>query len=255
VAYEKFAYTYDRLMEDMPYPQWVRFASKCWEEHGKPVTVVDLGCGTGNIAIPLAQIGLKVTGIDLSEDMLAVARDKEEQHRIRSSFAAGGALNWVQQDICEWELHEPVDSVISFCDCLNYLTEPELLIQAFRQTFKGLNKGGTFLFDMHTIAQLQSYAEMQPFLLREEEVSYIWTCELDEERFEIEHELTIFVKDDRSGSYRRIDELHLQRAYKLDWIEEQLYSSGFKQVLRYADFKMQPSDEKTERAFFVALKG
>jgi SAM-dependent methyltransferase len=254
LAYEEFAYTYDRLMDDMPYPQWIRFAKMCWEEHGKPTTVVDLGCGTGNIAIPLAQAGLKVTGIDLSADMLAVARDKEERHRLRSSLAAGGALNWVQQDISEWELHEPVDSVISFCDCMNYLTEPELLIQAFHQTFKGLRAGGTFLFDVHTISQLISYAETQPFLLKEEEVSYIWTCELDEERYEIEHDLTIFVKDERSGSYRRIDELHVQRAYELSWIEKQLLECGFKSVFCYADFKLQPSDEKTERAFFVALK-
>jgi SAM-dependent methyltransferase len=254
MAYEKFAYTYDRLMEDMPYPQWIQFARQCWEAYGIPKTVVDLGCGTGNIAIPLAQTGLQVTGIDLSADMLAVARDKEEQHRKRSSFASGGGLLWLEQDICEWEVPEPVDSVLSFCDCMNYLTEQEQIVQAFRQTYEALVDGGTFIFDVHTQAQLKAYAEMQPFLLKDEAVSYIWTCELDEERCEIEHDLSIFVKDDDSNEYRRIDELHVQRAYKLDWLEQELYRCGFSKVHRYADFKLQPSDEKTERAFFVAVK-
>lgn len=254
MAYEKFAYTYDLLMEDMPYPQWIRFARQIWDQYGSPRTVVDLGCGTGNIAIPLAQTGLHVTGIDLSADMLAVARDKEEQHRKRSSFAPGGGLLWLEQDICEWALPERVDSVISFCDCLNYLTEEEQLLEAFRQTYDGLVEGGTFLFDMHTEAQLKAYAEMQPFWLKDELVSYIWTCELDEARCEIEHDLTIFLKDEGAPVYRRIDEVHVQRAYKLDWLEQALYRSGFSKVMRFADFKLQPSDERTERAFFVAIK-
>ncbi|WP_127579760.1 class I SAM-dependent DNA methyltransferase [Paenibacillus koleovorans] len=254
MAYEKFAYAYDQLMEDMPYPQWLRFASQIWEKHGKPATVVDLACGTGNIAIPLAQTGLRVTGIDLSEDMLAVARDKEEQIKKRSSFASGGSLSWIQQDIREWELPRPVDSVLSFCDSLNYLTEPEYIVEAFRSTYAALAEGGSFLFDMHTEAQLKAYAQMQPFVLKEEAISYIWTCDLDEDRCELEHDLTIFVRDEANGAYRRIDELHVQRAYKLDFLEAELYRCGFREVYRYADFKLQPSDDRTERAFFVAIK-
>lgn len=75
-SYRKFAYVYDELMEDMPYPDWIRFARTAWERHGMPRTVVDLGCGTGSITIPLVNAGFEVTGIDLSADMLAVARRK-----------------------------------------------------------------------------------------------------------------------------------------------------------------------------------
>lgn len=236
----------------MPYPQWIKFAFQAWEAEGKPQRVVDLGCGTGNIAIPLAQTGLSVTGIDLSSDMLAVARDKGERLLERSSFARGGSVQWLQQDIREWELPEPVDSVISFCDCMNYLTEEEDVAAAFRRTFDGLREGGTFLFDVHTESQLRAYAEMQPFLMKEDEISYIWTCELDEERCEIEHDLTIFVKE--GGMYRRIDEIHLQRAYDLEWLRQQLLLTGFRKADVYADFKWQPPTEDTQRAFFVAVK-
>ena len=63
MSYEKFAYTYDRLMNSMPYEDWLRFVKESFERFGmKPTTLVDLGCGTGNLSIPLALEGLPVDG-------------------------------------------------------------------------------------------------------------------------------------------------------------------------------------------------
>lgn len=252
-AYEQFAYSYDRLMEDMPYPAWINFARQAWESLGQePKTIVDLGCGTGNIAIPLAQQGMRVTGIDLSSDMLAVASDKTDRMLERSAFARGGSVTWLQQDIREWELAAPVDAVFSFCDCMNYLTEEEDITAAIRRTYDGLKPGGSFLFDVHTPSHLKAYAEMQPFIFNERDLAYIWTCELDEERCEIEHDLTIFSKE--GNLYRRTDELHVQRAYPLDWLRDELLRCGFERVGMYADFTMKPPGPDTARAFFVAVK-
>jgi hypothetical protein len=165
----------------------------------------------------------------------------------------------------EWEVGEPVDSVISCCDCLNYLTEEEELAETFRQTYAGLKQGGTFIFDVHTEHQLITYAEMQPFTLNEEDVSYIWTSEIDEERCEIEHHLTIFVSEaefaltDPSdqpeiAKYVRIDETHVQRAYPLSRIEALLGEAGFAAVRVFADFTRKAPAAETERAFFVCVK-
>lgn len=77
-SYRKFAYVYDELMQDMPYPDWLRFARQAWDQYGMPHTVAELGCGTGSITIPLVNSGFEVAGIDLSSDMLAVARRKME---------------------------------------------------------------------------------------------------------------------------------------------------------------------------------
>lgn len=267
MSYGQFAYIYDRLMEDMPYSRWHRFLRQCWEPGGAPATVVDLGCGTGNISIPLAQSGLRVIGIDLSEDMLAVAHAKAESRQRLFASAQGGEVVWLRQDMQEWALPEQVDAVISCCDCINYLTEEEELAATFRQTFSGLKPGGTFIFDVHTQQQLRRYAEEQPFTLREADISYIWTCDLDEERCEIEHDLAIFVRESEWGSasansadamdasrYVRIDETHVQRAYPLERIGELLRESGFEDISVYADFTREAPDEETERAFFVCRK-
>ncbi|MBP1992896.1 class I SAM-dependent DNA methyltransferase [Paenibacillus eucommiae] len=253
MSYQQFAYTYDRLMEGMPYEEWLRFTKEGWSQFGfQPASVVDLGCGTGNLAIPLSLEGLAVTGIDLSEDMLAVARHKADG---QPPGPKSGSLSWVQQDIREWELAEPVDAVICYCDSMNYLLEEQDILEALRQTYQGLKPGGVFLFDVHTPRQLEAYAESQPFFLNEEDVAYIWTSEWDEDRMEIEHALTIFVKDAAAaGTFRRIEEHHIQRAYPLKWLEEQLYEVGFSEVRTAADFHWQMPTGASERAFFAARK-
>lgn len=259
MSYTKFANYYDRLMDNLPYSDWLDFIELCWDRYGKPKTIVDLGCGTGSLAIPLAQSGLQVTGIDLSEDMLAVANNK-------SHTISAAAVTWVQQDMREWELHEQVDAAVSFCDCLNYILEEAGIVQAFRQTFKGLKAGGLFIFDVHTPGLLITYAETQPFFMNEEDMAYIWTSELEDETCEITHELTLFVreKDDKislgqerspkESKFLRFEETHVQRGYRLEWLKHQLVQIGFKDVECFGDFTFKPVNAKTERAFFVCRK-
>lgn len=255
-SYQKFAYVYDELMEDMPYPDWIRFARTAWERHGMPHTVVELGCGTGSITIPLVNSGFEVTALDLSADMLAVARRKMEATPQGHRLFRDGSVRWVQQDMREWEVPEQVDSVISFCDCLNYLLEPEDIIRTFERTYNGLKPGGSFVFDVHHPNTLRRYDEDQPFVWDDRSVSYIWTCELDTRRNEIEHHLSIFAREKGIGNdvYRRFEEVHVQRAYDPEWMKIQLIKCGFRSIEIYADFEWVETTEGAARLFFVAIK-
>jgi SAM-dependent methyltransferase len=263
VAYNQFAYYYDKLMEEMPYAEWLDFLRQCWDKHGHPLTIADLGCGTGSIAIPLAQQGYEVFGIDLSEDMLAVAQQKAYEAERSHPFLGKGSITWLQQDLRDWSLLRPVDTIISLCDCFNYLLEEADIQMAFAQAYAGLKPGGIFVFDVHTQQQLEAYAEEQPFFLNEDDIAYIWTSDLDEERCEIEHALTIFSKlpakpgdseYEEVEHFQRLEEFHVQRAYELPWLRKELLAAGFSDVECYGDFLWQPVTEATQRAFFVVRK-
>ncbi|BBI34780.1 class I SAM-dependent DNA methyltransferase [Cohnella abietis] len=260
-TYRQFSAVYDRLMEEMPYSEWMSFARQCWSKYGIPKTVVDLGCGTGNMSIPLARSGFSVFGIDLSSEMLSVARSKWDEPPGRGYREEAGTIRWLQQDMRDWELPQPVDAVISFCDCLNYLTEPEDVTAAIRQTYAGLAPVGLFLFDVHSPKQLERYAEDQPFVYDEKDVAYLWTCEYDTDRMEIEHSLTFFIQEEfTSGSgsgrslYSRFEESHVQRAYDPSWISQQLTAVGFEILHHCADFTWDKPNEESERLFYVARK-
>lgn len=251
-AYEQFATVYDRLMSSMPYDRWLSFAQFQWEKYGTPQTIADLGCGTGTLSIRLAAAGHDVFAIDLASDMLTVAQAKWDEYRLQHRQSTGD-IEWIEQDMCELELPQAVDSVISFCDCINYLTEPENVIATFEAVYAVLRAGGTFLFDVHAPAQLVRYAEEQPYVLNDDDVSYIWTSDYDDERQEIEHHLTIFVQQ-AADVYRRFEEVHVQRSYAGHFIQQALRDAGFKIVEQYADFLMQPPSSTSERLFFVAQK-
>ncbi|MFC5405174.1 class I SAM-dependent DNA methyltransferase [Cohnella soli] len=260
-TYRQFAAVYDRLMEEMPYSEWMNFARRCFERYGIPKSIVDLGCGTGNLAIPLARSGFGVFGIDISSEMLSVARSKWDEPTARGGYRdEPGTIRWLQQDMRDWELPEAADAVICFCDCLNYLTEGHDVAAAIQATYEGLAPGGLFLFDVHSPRQLERYAEEQPFVYDEKDVAYLWTCDYDPDRMEIEHSLTFFIQEPGTAAsgagalYSRFEESHVQRAYDPEWIAERLGETGFELLHRVADFTWDAPTAESERLFFVARK-
>ncbi len=244
MAYAHLAAVYDRLMADSPYDQWLSWLEQVWGRLGRPNQVIDLGCGTGTIAIPLAKRGYRVTGVDLSSEMLAIAYDKMKREQ--------ADVSWVEQDMRELSL-PPADAVISLCDSLSYLTEEEDVRQTFRRVSDHLKPGGTFLFDVHSPYKILHGFGDNTFTLNEEEVSYIWQCFCDPVRLEVEHQLTFFIQQP-GGLYQRVEEEHFQRAYQPVQMIRWLREAGFEEISLTADFRNEPPHETSERLFFAAIK-
>lgn len=244
MSYAHLAAVYDRLMADTPYDQWLAWVKGVWQQTGKPQTVLDLGCGTGNIAIPLSKEGYRVIGVDLSAEMLAIAYEKMR--------AAQTEVTWIEQDMRQLEL-SPVDAVISLCDSLSYLTEEEDVQATFHKVFAHLRPGGSFLFDVHSPYKILHIFGENTFTLQEEEVAYIWECFTDPLRCEVEHQLTFFLRQP-NGLYERVEESHVQRAYQPIQMMNWLRAAGFEQITLTADFLPQPPLAQSERLFFTARK-
>lgn len=248
MQYEKFATIYDRLMDDMPYDDWLSWVEGLWERFGKPKQVVDLGCGTGTLALKLSARGVRVYGVDLSAEMLAIARQKEEQAGNHESVI------WLEQNMAELDLPHSIDAAYSFCDSLNYILDEEEIVQTFAAVYEHLNRNGIFSFDMLSEYQYEAYATEQPFVLNEEELAYIWQIEYDRHKKMIEHDLTFFTKVNEANCFERFDEHHAQRAYDPEWIISILRACGFHEVWWGADFRWDSSQEQASRYFFTALK-
>ena len=86
-AYHNLALSYDRLTNDVDYKSVVDFYWEILAREGfLPETAVDLACGTGSVALILAEKGLTVTAVDMSTDMLCAAADKARDMENRPTF-------------------------------------------------------------------------------------------------------------------------------------------------------------------------
>src|SRR5690554_1757324 len=123
--YTYLARFYDRLM-DVDYFQWEQYLITLFKKYDcAPETILDLGCGTGNLTIPLAQRGYAVSGVDLSAEMVAVAEAKAE--------SIGLSIPFLVQDMRALALpNTNFDLIFSACDGVNYLLTEDELFRMFR---------------------------------------------------------------------------------------------------------------------------
>ncbi|MDE5931066.1 MAG: class I SAM-dependent methyltransferase [Lachnospiraceae bacterium] len=231
-AYTDFAGVYDTFMDETPYEEWCEFLDaaltryKIKEDTADTMllqeqnSVVDLGCGTGTLTGLLAEKGYDMIGIDNSQEMLQIAMEKRER--------SGLDILYLEQDMREFELYGAVGAVISVCDSLNYLLTEEELLSTFRLVHNYLYPGGVFVFDFNTVYKYAEIIGDATIAENREECSFIWENYYHPEEEINEYDLTIFVKNENMGkdSFRRFQETHYQRGYRLEQIKALLEKAG-----------------------------
>jgi SAM-dependent methyltransferase len=151
-----YAEYYDLLYSDKDYEAECNFLDQLWRQFCQemPIKVLDVGCGTGNHAILLAKRGYKVTGVDASAPMIAIARRKAE--------AAGLEITFHVARMEQMELGERWDTAICMFNTINYVTDDDLLRKALLNIHRHLKIGGTFLFDFRNgVPSLRSYSPVR----------------------------------------------------------------------------------------------
>lgn len=277
-AYTGFAQVYDTFMDDTPYEQWCAFLTGLLEKYRKGEaagaagpgegngysiktdddvisenlrqernTVLDLGCGTGTLTELLARQGYDMIGIDSAQEMLQVALDKRA--------VSGLDILYLQQDMREFELYGAVGAVVSICDSVNYLLEEEDIVQTFRLVNNYLFPEGIFIFDFNTVYKYEVVIGNTTIAENREACSFIWDNYYHEEEEVNEYDLTIFVREEQTGLYRRFQETHYQRGYRLEQMKDFLRQAGLK-FLEAMDAKTHGAvSETSERIYVVARKG
>lgn len=240
--YNDFAEVYDKL-QDIDYNAFVDYYEKIFEKFGKkPKLVLDLACGTGNITIPMAKRGYDMIGLDLSCEMLNIARDK--------SMSEGLDILFLNQDMTEMELYGTVDAIVCALDGINYITEPEDLKRVFRLVKNYLNPDGIMIFDINSEYKLREILGGNIFVNEEQGIYYVWQSEFDEESGICDFELNFFCEQP-DGGYVRFDEFQSEKAYKIEEIKDIADDAGLTATGIYKSFEFSAPDDKEERIFFV----
>ncbi len=244
--YENFAITYDALTEDVDYKSRTEYILSLFEEYDKkPTLMLDLCCGTGSFSNEFSKKGISVIGVDISEDMLSVAREK--------SALENQDVLYLCQNAAELDLYGTVDGAVCLMDSLNHITDYGEFCKVLKKVSLFLEKDRLFIFDVNTLYKAENILGDNTFVSEEEGVFLSWQNEYDRENRLNNIYLDFFVEQ-KDGSYNRLSEEITEKAYSNAEIEKALNSAGLQTVAVLDDMKKTPPTDKSERVFYVTRK-
>lgn len=244
-AYHNLAQSYDSLTLDVDYDGVVAFYQAILSREGAvPRTAADLACGTGSVALRLAQMGLQVTAVDMSEEMLCVAAQKAESLKNPPVF--------VCQQLQRLHLPRGVDLAVCALDSMDYIIDPEDCQQAIARIYKALNPGGMFIFDVNTPQKLKAM-DGQVFLDENEDTYCVWRGEFDRETNICSYGMDLFQR--KGNLWQRSFEEHQEYAYSAEQLVSYLRKAGFTGIEVFGDRRLEAPDAQDLRIYLKARKG
>jgi SAM-dependent methyltransferase len=198
--------------------------------------LLDLCCGTGQLAAALTLRGYAVTGLDDSTEMLRYAR--------RNAPAA----EFVHADARRFRLPQRFDAVVSTFDSLNHFLSLEDLSAVFRQTRQALAPSGWFLFDMNVERGFLSHWRDYFAIVEENEVCVL-RGEYDAEQKLGRYDITMFRR--RGRAWQRTDTTVSERCYEPEEIMRELKQAGFDDLHAFDAEKDLGLIDHTGRIFFL----
>lgn len=142
--FHHYAAAYDALYHDKDYEGECDFIQSAADRYldRRLATILDLGCGTGGHAIPFAQRGFQVTGLDQSTTMIECAR--------RKRTTLNGHTDYVRFEVGDARhagLGKRFDLVTCMFAVLSYQTTDNDALALFKNARRHLDPGGLFLCD------------------------------------------------------------------------------------------------------------
>ena len=238
-AYSRLAEVYDEIVIDPCHDRWASFLHEHWSADPVGVrSVLDLGCGTGLLAGELIARGYRVVGVDASDEMLALARER---------LGPGVALS--QMTLPDLAVEGVFDAAVCTFDGLNYLTPQELRLTMAAVALR-LRPAGWLIFDLHT-DRMMSFTISNPVV----------AGETAEKKFGIGStvdpvartcDTTIEITRARDGD--PFTEHHRQYFHADADVRASLQDAGFAVSAVGDEYTYEPADESTLRATWTTRR-
>lgn len=242
--YSEFAYSYDILMQNVDYQKRTDYLYSLFEKFDRaPTLMLDLACGTGEFSNRFANKGVSVIGVDISYDMLSVAREKSAEQQ--------NDILYLCQDAAELDLYGTVDGAICCLDSLNHITDYGDFCNAIARVSLFLEKDRLFIFDLNTEYKHSCVLGNNTFVIDTNDVYCVWQNEYQGNNT-VEINLDFFTRED--NVYLRTGESFCERAYTSAEIENALNKAGLKTEAIYEEMSQNEPCDTTQRVVYVTRK-
>lgn len=206
MIYDKLSKYYDQFLDLDLYDDYYKLIKK----HIKKGNVIDLGTGTGILAIKLAKDNFFVTATDISTRMLETAYNNALLEKVDIRFFI--------HDILE-QLNQPYDLIVMSSDVINYLDNESDVKKAFKNINDVMTKNSIFIFDFlrpEYLNSLDNYHES----IELEDTILNWSINKTDITNQVKHTLVL----------DEVIETHIQTTYELKKYKELLNSQNLKVV-------------------------
>lgn len=239
-AFQSYGKYYDIIYSDKDYEKECDFLEEILRRYSRsmPKTILDAGCGTGGHAIPLSKRDYEVTGMDLSEIMINIAKEKAKKNKVNTDFFV--------MDVRSFQLGHMFDACICMFSTMDYLTTNKDILKALSNIREHLKNGSLFIFDFwHGPAVLTILPSVREKTMEKEGISVVRLAKphLDSLHHicKIDYHLTV-TKENRVID--EVKERHIVRFFFPEEIEHYLEESGFKllKLCPFLDLDNKPSE-------------
>lgn len=237
---EGYANYYDLIYKDKDYEKEVDFLEEIFGTN-KPRNILEVGCGTGNYTRILLERGYDVVGMDVSQDMLKIARSKCK-------------CKLINGDVRYFSLNEKFDACIAMFTVMGYILEDSDIIKALKNVYRHLKIGGIFVFDVwNGLAVMRFLPEQRIKKVENDEIKIVRYAVPNLRAFDhiCEVYYTLFVLDKKNNIFNEICEKHVIRFYFPQEIKHYLEDTGF-EVLKICPF-MDLNGKVDENVWNIAV--
>ncbi|OQX92347.1 MAG: hypothetical protein B6D58_03465 [candidate division Zixibacteria bacterium 4484_95] len=217
------------------------FFKKYMQNHRVPkpyLKIIDLACGTGELCRLLNKNGFKSCGLDISRDMLIIARQKNPK------------LKFYNKDLRTFSLKPKFHIATCSFDSLNHIMKGDELLATFKNVYRCLYKNGLFVFDMNTITGLRNWSIQ--FVNSRKDYLIIRNGGYDDGNHKAYMFIEAFVKS-KGKCYNRLYDVFYQKGYPNSTVRRLLKKAGFLKITM-SSFHQEKPVAQCGRIFVVAHK-
>lgn len=230
----KMAAIFDAMYQSfIDYDEEYRFYNNLIQENNCK-TILEIGSGTGNLAKRFQENQQEYIGLDYSESMIAIAKERNEN------------CIFIHGDMRDFQLENPVDSILITGRSTSYMITNDDITNTFESIYKNLTSNGIVIFDFIDANRYIPYTKENPIIIHEakyEGVNYYRTSNwktTSAENFMLEWTAQYYtIKDSEKEIIA--DDFSTVRVFTLNEIQLFLYLNGF-EIIKTIDRKTYAYD-------------
>lgn len=250
-VFHDYAYYYNLFYGDKNYALEAETIVNILEKYGKPdydKKVLNIGCGTGRHDLELNKLGYKIHGIDLSDDMINIAK---------ANVLDEGDFIYEVQDARSFSVELRYDIIVSLFHVMSYQNTNDDLNRVFKCVSKALNSGGLFIFDAwYGPGVLSERPSVRIKRVEDQENLFVRIAEPimypNENIVKVQYDVSIINKQEEK--LRKINENHNMRYFFIPEIEELLRQNKLRLIECLDCTTLKTPDFNSWTVYFITQK-